>query len=129
MWTLYWDWASKPQLCKLRYERTVLCESCAPEWLSPDRDDVIMQLCAHCERQMVMRMDFSSLERMFCSDVCRQEYHNQLRKENRAEEREKVCEVCGKEFTATRRDAKTCPGGACKQKAYRQRMKEAQQNR
>jgi predicted nucleic acid-binding Zn ribbon protein len=36
----------------------------------------------------------------------------------------KVCEVCGEEFTATRRDQKTC-SRACKQKAYRRRRKEA----
>jgi len=36
---------------------------------------------------------------------------------------EKTCEVCGEQFTATRRDAKTC-SPACKQKAYRQRQKQ-----
>jgi hypothetical protein len=51
-----------------------------------------------------------------------------VRKEKRAEERKKVCEVCGEEFTATRRDAKTC-SKACKQKAYRWRNKEVRQNR
>ena len=34
--------------------------------------------------------------------------------------REKVCEVCGEAFTATRRVAKTC-SAACGQKAYRRR--------
>jgi hypothetical protein len=38
------------------------------------------------------------------------------------------CEICGEEFTASRRDAKTCSDG-CKQKAYRQRKKEVKQNR
>src|SRR5215213_4602995 len=47
MWALYWDRVSKPQICKPRLERTVLCGSCAPEWLSPDRDDVVTQLCGH----------------------------------------------------------------------------------
>jgi hypothetical protein len=42
-------------------------------------------------------------------------------------DRQKVCQICGWEFTASRRDAKTCPGGACKQNAYRRRRKEAQQ--
>jgi hypothetical protein len=40
---------------------------------------------------------------------------------------QKVCQICGWKFTASRRDAKTCPGGACKQIAYRGRRKEAQQ--
>ena len=124
MWPLYWDRVSKPQICKPRYERTVLCDACAPEWLSPERDDVVTQLCAHCDRPMVSRLELSELRRTFCSDPCQQEYHNWLRKEKRAEERKKVCEVCGEEFTATRRDAKAC-SKACKQKAYRGRKKES----
>ena len=43
-------------------------------------------------------------------------------------DRQKVCEICGEKFTATRRDAKTCSDG-CEQKAYRQRKKEVRQNR
>jgi hypothetical protein len=110
------------------YERTVLCESCAPEWLSPGRDDMVTQLCAYCERPIVSLLDLSALRRTFCSDRCKEAYHDQLRKDKRTEERKKVCEVCGEEFTATRRDAKTCSVG-CKQKAYRQRKKEVKQNR
>jgi hypothetical protein len=128
MWALYWDRVSKPQICKLRYERTVLCGSCAPEWLSPERGDVVTQLCAHCERPMVLRLKLSELQRAFCTDSCRHTYHNQLRKEKRSEEREKVCEVCGEVFNATRRDAKTCSAG-CKQKSYRQRKKEVNRER
>ena len=127
MWALYWDRASKPQICKLRRERTVLCGACAPDWLSQERDDVTTQLCAHCERPMVSRLKLSELQRTLCSDPCRRAYHNQLRKQKRAEERKKVCEVCGEEFTASRRDAKTCSDG-CNQKAYRRR-KEVRQSR
>jgi predicted nucleic acid-binding Zn ribbon protein len=128
MWALYWDRVSKPQICKPHYERTVLCASCAPEWLLPERDNVVTQLCANCERPMVSLLQLSSVDRTFCSDPCRQAYHNQLRKEKRTEERKKVCEICGKEFTATRGDAKTC-SERCKQKAYRRRKKEVNQNR
>jgi len=126
---LDWNRVSKPRICQPLYERTVLCGSCAPEWLSLDREDVVTQLCAYCERPMVSRLQLSNMRRTFCSDSCQRAYRNQRRKEERAEWHKKVCEVCGKEFTATRRDAKTCSGGACKQKAYRQRKKEAQQNR
>ena len=108
MWPLSWDYGRKPQVGKPLYVDTVLCSSCAPEWLSPERDDVVMQLCAHCERPMVSPLDLSALRRTFCSDRCKEAYHDQLRKEKRAEERKKVCEVCGEEFTASRRDAKTC---------------------
>jgi hypothetical protein len=128
MWALYWDRVSKPQICKPRLERTVLCGSCAPEWLSPDSEDVVTQLCGHCERPMVERLEFSKVPRMFCSDPCRQAYHNQLRKEKRAEERKKVCEVCGEEFSATRQDQKTC-SPACKQKAYRRWQREVRENK
>jgi hypothetical protein len=127
MLPLRWYRVRKPVICKLLYERTVLCGSCAPEWLSLERDDVVTQLCANCERSMVSRLDLSSLQRTFCSDVCRNAYHNQLRKEKRSEERKKICEVCGEVFTATRRDAKTC-SERCKQKVYRRRKKEVNQN-
>jgi hypothetical protein len=125
---LSWNYFSRPQICKPLYVDTVLCSSCAPEWLSPERDDVVMQLCAHCERPMVSPLDLSALRRMFCSDSCKEAYHDQLRKEKRAEERKKLCEVCGETFTASRRDAKTCSAG-CKQKAYRRRKREVKQNR
>jgi hypothetical protein len=127
MWPLSWDYISKPQICKPLYVDTVLCSSCAPEWLSPERDAIVMQLCAHCERPMISPLDLSALRRTFCSDRCKEAYHDQLREEKKTEARKKVCEVCGEEFTATRRDAKTCSDG-CKQKAYRQRKKEVKQN-
>jgi hypothetical protein len=81
---------------------------------------------------MSSQLELSKLRNTFCPDACKRTYHaklrNQLRKEKRAEERKKVCEICGEEFTASRRDAKTCSVG-CKQKAYRQRKKEVKQNR
>jgi hypothetical protein len=128
MMPLNWERVSKPRICQSLYERTVLCETCAPEWLSPERDDVVTQLCAYCERPMVSRLALSELQRTLCSDPCRRAYQNQVRKEKRAEVRRKVCEVCGEEFTGTRRDQKTC-SKACKQKAYRQRQREVQENK
>jgi hypothetical protein len=111
-----------------RYVKTVLCGSCAPEWLSPEREDVCTQLCGHCERPMVLRLKLSELGQTFCSDLCKQNYRDRLQEEKRAEELTKVCEVCGQEFIATRRDAKTCSPG-CKQKAYRQRKREVKQDK
>jgi hypothetical protein len=109
------------------YERTVLCESCAPEWLSLGRADVVTQLCAYCERPMVSRLEPSALENAFCCNACQRAYKAQLRREQRVEARKKPCEVCGEEFIASRRDAKTC-SEKCKQMAYRQRKKETQHN-
>jgi hypothetical protein len=117
----------KLQTCEPHYMQTVLCGSCAPEWLSPARDDVTMQLCAHCERPMVLRLILSNLKRMYCSGACGAAYHNQLRKEKKAEEHKKVCEVCGEEFTTTQ-NAKTC-SPRCRQKAYRRRTREVKESR
>jgi hypothetical protein len=125
MWPLSSSYSRKRQICEARYRPTVLCWSCAPEWMSPERNDVITQLCT---RPMVLRLELSALRNTFCSAPCKRAYQDQLRREKRAEERKKICEVCGEEFTATRRDAKTCSAG-CKQKAYRRRKKEVQQNR
>jgi hypothetical protein len=44
------------------------------------------------------------------------------------DDRQKVWEICGENFTASRRDAKTCSLG-CKQEASRQRKKEGKLNR
>jgi putative metallohydrolase (TIGR04338 family) len=56
----------------------------------------------------------------FCSDECRWTYHNRLRHDLTEEGRQKVCEVCGTEFTASRADAKTC-SPRCRQRLRRQR--------
>lgn len=121
-----------PLVCQPRYQRTVLCGSCSPKWLSPGRGDVVAQLCARCERPMVYRLTASTMRRTFCSEACGRAYRDQLRNQRRKErsavEREKICEVCGNEFTAPRKDSKTC-SPACKQKAYRQRKREARQDR
>lgn len=114
--------------CQPDYRRTVLCGSCAPGWLSVGEEGVVMQLCSHCDRPMVYLLTSTSMRRSFCSEPCRSAYHGRLRKERRAEEREKVCEVCGKEFIAARKDAKTC-SSKCKQKDYRRRKRDAQQGR
>ncbi len=54
----------------------------------------------------------------FCSDACRYAYHNHLRHERGEDERQKVCQVCSKEFTAARSDAKTC-SPRCRQRLKR----------
>lgn len=59
---------------------------------------------------------------LFCSERCRGRYYSRVRSERTAITREKVCEVCDKDFTATRKDQKTC-SPACKQAAYRIRKK------
>lgn len=123
---------ASPLVCQPCYRRTVLCGSCSPEWLSPGREEVVTQLCARCERPMVYQLTASTMRRTFCCEACGRAYHDQLRNQRRKErgavERGKVCEVCGKEFTAPRKDTKTC-SSSCRQRAYRQRKGEARQDR
>jgi hypothetical protein len=107
MWLLSWDYGRKPQICKPLYVDTVLCSSCAPEWLSPERDDVVMQLCAYCERPMVSLLDLSALQRTFCSDRCKEAYHHQLRKEKSARRSAKLAVRSSSQGGRTRRPAPT----------------------
>jgi hypothetical protein len=40
MWALPPSYSTKQQICEPECVRAVLCASCAPEWLSLERDDV-----------------------------------------------------------------------------------------
>jgi hypothetical protein len=97
---------------KLRGEH-LACSDCRPgPWGLP---------CDACGRKVAGHR--------FCNYRCRAHYYNApaaaRRKAQRLKARQgRTCEVCAKEFTPKRSDAKTC-SGACKQKAYRQRSKEA----
>lgn len=55
-----------------------------------------------------------------CSQRCQNDAYLKRRKQRKALEKEKICSICGKQFTAKKRDAMYC-SDACKQKAYRQR--------
>ena len=86
------------------------CEPAAAEYATP---------CDACGRKVARRR--------FCNWHCRAHYYNApaaaRRKAERLKARQgKVCEQCGKTFTATRSDQKTC-SPACRQKAYRERKK------
>jgi hypothetical protein len=79
-------------------------------------DDDMAARCAECG----MALSSSAGKHTFCSDRCRWTFHNRRRSQRTAAKREKACEICGKQFTSARNDAKTC-SKACRQKAYRQR--------
>ena len=83
MWPLPPSYSTKQQICKPEYMRTVLCASCAPKWLSTERDDVTTQLCAHCERPIVSRFELSELRNAFCSGLCKRTYYARLRNQPR----------------------------------------------
>jgi hypothetical protein len=120
---------------KLRYENAMLCAGCAPSYLvesrpGPDRYGryvFVHEPCGVCGRVTVFRTTRGVWRRnrhVFCCERCRWAHYNGIRNSRCARQREKVCEVCGEPFTATRRDAKTC-SAACKQKAYRTQAKQA----
>ncbi len=73
--------------------------------------------CAECGRPTIRFQQHFNRKHTFCCEPCEVAFHNHRR---RKPKEEKVCEVCGEEFTANRADAKTC-SPACKQKAYRRR--------
>ena len=56
--------------------------------------------------------------RKVCTPECGREAANTSRKIAHSE---RECPECGDLFVAARRDAVYCPGGACKQRAYRRR--------
>ena len=114
---------------------TVLCEGCAPKYMKRDHDPYafrryVTEPCDSCRRLVVFEATGRDRYRrhVFCCGRCRWTYYNAERNERNARAREKVCEVCGEGFTASRRDAKTC-SPPCKQKAYRRRKQEAEKGR
>lgn len=126
-----------------RFENRSVCEGCAPKWMAkpkeyyeytigdktvrvPEARRIGERPCDTCERPAVFertpRRNYYG-GRVFCSYRCEYTYHNRRRSQREQHLREKVCEVCGESFTATRAHAKTCSPG-CKQKAYRMRKKQ-----
>ena len=103
------------------------CEQCAPPYMVARQHpyfDIHFHAhpCETCGRTVVFTdgVAYRYRKHVLCCERCRWTFYNRIRDEAAAATREKVCEACGKEFSATRRDAKTC-SPACKQKAYRQR--------
>jgi hypothetical protein len=70
--------------------------------------------CLQCSREL------SNVGRRskFCSDICSWTYHNHLRHLRGVGDRQKLCEACGVEFAAKRKDAKTC-SARCRQRLRR----------
>jgi hypothetical protein len=125
------------------FRKASVCEGCAPEGMTnpkayseytigdrtiriPASQRVDERPCSTCERPVVFvmtRRDYQGRP-VYCSYRCEYTYHNRQRSQRDEHLRQKVCEVCSKEFTATRAHTKTC-SAACKQKAYRARKKVA----
>ena len=127
----YSGYVSESAILRPRFEKTVVCEDCAPRDLVEKRDlsderyVYVDRPCDGCGRPIVRRIHRGHYHRFHhfcCCQRCGEIHRNRLRKEERARSCEKVCEVCGRPFLAIRADAKTC-SRACKQKAYRARKK------
>jgi predicted nucleic acid-binding Zn ribbon protein len=111
------------------YGNVPICENCAPEWnvkryvMRYTRHEHTHEWpCASCGRAVVFvdSRKEPNRKRVFCSMLCKEQYDQSRR--TRVGPRQRTCEVCGKEFTAARLDAKTC-SSACRQKAYRERLR------
>jgi hypothetical protein len=90
---------------------------------------LIERPCSTCERPVVYEVPRRGYydRPVYCCYRCEYTYHNHKRAHRDEHLREKVCEVCGKEFTAKRAHTKTC-SAACKQKAYRARRQRTSTN-
>ena len=109
---------------------TNLCRDCAPpharvpgEYVFEDGYALPInerEPCEVCGRPVVWLYRPHWRRYSCCSVRCSRRRYNRARDEASAHAREKVCEVCGSEFFATRSDAKTC-SPSCRQKSYRRR--------
>jgi len=99
-----------------QYLLGAFCQECLPQW----KETWQPRPCQSCGRPIHHEVDRRWRKHALCSQVCRINWHNAQVLERAAEQRAKVCVVCGKHFTATRRDAVVC-SSSCRQKAYRQR--------
>ena len=112
-------WSSKPTT-----DAVPICEECAPDWLLELRTmvyslDVYSHKapCKTCGREVFFVSSSANFTgTAFCSKTCKSQH------QAREVSRNRTCEICGEEFTATRSDAKTC-SPACRQKAHRRRSK------
>ena len=77
--------------------------------------------CAYCGREFYQEKYKGAADK-YCSERCRNDAYMERRRVRSELARQKVCEVCGTLFDASRADSKYC-SPACKQAAYRGRRK------
>lgn len=98
-----------------RVQNVTSCLRCAGAWL--ESRPRTQELCPHCGRTVYRR----NRGRLFCCDRCAWLAASATRRARTASQREKTCELCGRLFTATRVDARTC-SAACRQRDHRRRV-------
>ncbi len=110
---------------------TASCQGCAPA----GTDRFVQHPCLNCGRQVFHEIPYAVRVRggwlyrgrcddyypyhSFCSSRCQWTFYNGRRVVPEAD-RTRRCPVCGKEFVAARKDARTC-SGVCRQRAHRAR--------
>jgi hypothetical protein len=99
-----------------RFHEVTTCLACAAPWLERHRPH--RESCPHCRRPVYRRRWRG---RLFCCDRCAWLAASARRRARNALGRERACAACGRSFTATRVDARTC-SPACRQKDYRCRF-------
>lgn len=90
---------------------------------------VVKMHCAFCGKEMYTDIGSYNLGLKYCCDYCASREGTKVITERNKKLCDKICPVCGKGFTATRRDTKYC-SKACKQMAYRKgiRLEETEQD-
>ena len=84
-----------------------------------DRNCAVVKMhCVYCGKEMYTDIGSYNLGLKYCCDYCASRAGTTVITERNRKHRDKTCPVCGKRFTAARRDAKYC-SKACKQMAYR----------
>lgn len=90
----------------------------SPYHLNDRKCAIVKMHCAFCGKEMYTDIRSYNLGLKYCCDYCASMAGTKVSTERNRKHRDKTCPVCGKEFTAARRDAKYC-SKACKQMAYR----------
>ena len=120
---------SRPRLIVSGVTSAGVCKSCAPDrpvWNPPyvmrERAWEVRP-CEGCGREVSIEFCLGAgFKYWACSPSCWTRAVRLRKKAATQHTREKVCTVCGENFTAERSDAVTC-SSPCRQKAYRRRAR------
>jgi hypothetical protein len=124
-------WRTRERVARGQLLYTNVCRECAPERARQPEPFYSERLRTHlalydpescevCGRPVVWVHYPDWRHYRCCSERCARRRYNRALALASSRARQKVCEVCGSEFVATRSDAKTC-SPKCRQAAYRRR--------
>ena len=101
-------------------EQAPVCAACRPDygdWSTPTP-------CAGCGRLMAYRLGTAGKAPIACSMKCARETTKRKRPQ---QDRRRICIACGNNFIPKRANAVTC-SHRCRQKAYRDRMRDSKED-